>query len=216
MQLPVAAAGQLGHGDPALGEQRDQGVLHLGQAAGDLLHPGYGAVGHRGEHGRRHQGLPAGALGEQQGVVPAVLQLVLGGAGGALDGQRAGAADGGGEQLGEHRLGGTGLADEQQAALPGEGDDAALDQRAVADELLLHDEAAPPCLELLAVAAHHEGDDGARGEPPAGRPGAVVVGGEELQLGGVPLLRQGDLTRGVTGGGAHRRAFLVLPVRSSS
>ena len=77
----------------------------------------------------------AGPLREQQRVVPAVAQLVLGGAGGALHGQRAGAADGGGQQLGQHRLGGAGLADQQQAALAGERDHAPLDQRALADEL---------------------------------------------------------------------------------
>ncbi len=225
MQLAVRGAGQLGDGDPPLGEQRDQGVLDLREAAGDLLDPGDRAGGHRAEHRRGHQRLAAGALGEQQGVVPAVLELVLGGARGALDGERAGAADGGGEEFGEHRLGGAGLADEQQAALAGEGDDAAFDEGPLADELLLDRQAPAPGLELLAAAAHHEGDDGARGEPPAGRAGAGVVRGEELQLGGELLLRRDDLPgRGVgaggggTGGGSggHRRAFLRLPVRSSS
>ena len=164
----------------------------------------------------------AGPLGEQQGVVPAVAELVLGGAGGALHGERAGAADGGGQQLGQHRLGGARLADEQQAALAGEGDHAALDQGAFADELPPDDEAARHA--LAGVGARRaarmavpplpidEGDDGARGEPPAGRARPVVVRGEERQLVGVPLLGRLDLPRrgrrraldGV-GRGAHRR-----------
>jgi hypothetical protein len=223
----VLATREFGHGDAPFGEQGDQGVLHLGQAAGDLLDAGDRAPRHGGEHGRGHERLPAGALGEQQGVVPAVLELVLGGARGALDDQAAGAADRGRQQLGEHRLGGAGLADEQQAALPGEGDDAAFHQGAVADELALDDEAARHALGHLgvvgqaqrpAVAAHDEGDDGTRGEPPGGRARSAVVGGEEGELGGVPVLGRGDLPRGGGGGGGghRRRPFRVARVVSSS
>ena len=134
---------------------------------------------HRGQDRRRHQRLGVRALGEQQGVVPAVAQLVLGGAGGALHGQRAGAADGGGQQLGEHRLGGAGLADEQQAALAGQGDHAAFDQRAFADELR-HDPHGPEDvgvganiateLEVFVARAGDKRDGGTRCEAPARRP----------------------------------------------
>ncbi|MGR7000015.1 hypothetical protein ACU686_21085 [Yinghuangia aomiensis] len=40
-----------GDRDPAFGEQRDQRVLHLGQAAGHLFDAGHRAAGHGGEDG---------------------------------------------------------------------------------------------------------------------------------------------------------------------
>ncbi|MDQ0779591.1 hypothetical protein QF026_008057 [Streptomyces aurantiacus] len=177
-----------------------------------------GSPGHGGQDGRGHQGLSAGPLGQQQRVVPAVLQLVLRRARGALDDQAAGAADGGGQQLGQHGLGGTGLTDEQQPALTGEGHDTPLDQGAVADELALDDKApwhALGCLGVVgqsqgpAVTAHDERDDGAGREPPRRRAWSVVVRGEEGQLGGVPVLGRGDLAargraRGGGQGGGHR------------
>ena len=77
-----------------------------------------------------------GPCGEQQRVVPAVAELVLGRAGRALHGERAElpqiAAASSSDSI---DLAVPGFADEQQAALAGEGHDAALDQRPVADEL---------------------------------------------------------------------------------
>ena len=63
------------------------------------------------------------ALGDDHRDVPRVLDVVLGGAGGALHDQRGVAADGRGQQLGEPALAGAGVADQQQAAVGGQRDD---------------------------------------------------------------------------------------------
>ncbi|CAL2064558.1 hypothetical protein GPN2_13300 [Streptomyces murinus] len=211
----VLAARQFGDRDTPLRQQRHQGVLHLGKAPGDLLDTGHRAPAHRGEHRRRHQRGPAGALREQQGVVPAVLQLVLRRTRRALHDQPAGSAHGGGQQLRQHGLGGAGLADEQQAPLPGERDDTPFHQRAVADELAA--DLQPPRhsvrhrgvlgqTQRLPAAAHHEGDHGPGREPPGGRPRTGIVSREERQLGGVPVLGRNDLSGGVGNeDGRHRR-----------
>ena len=78
--------------------------------------------------GRCHERFRRRALREQEGVVPAVLDLVLGRPGGALHRERRAAADRRRQQLRQHRLGGPRLADEQQAALSRDRHDAALDQ----------------------------------------------------------------------------------------
>jgi hypothetical protein len=77
------------------------------------------------------------------GHVPRVLDVVLGGARGALDDVRRVAGDRRGEQLGEPALAGAGVADEQQAAVGRQRDDRLLDQRGVA-EPLLRDRAVEP------------------------------------------------------------------------
>ena len=91
---------------------------------------------HRGHDRRGDHRLPRLALGDHHGDVPRVLDVVLGGAGGALHDQGGVAADRGGQQLGQPALAGAGVADEQQAAVGGEGDDGALDEAAVAEPLL--------------------------------------------------------------------------------
>ncbi|CAM5416455.1 hypothetical protein SBADM41S_11798 [Streptomyces badius] len=214
MHLGAVAARQFGNRDPPLGKQGHEGVLDLRQAAGDLLDAGDGARVMAVRTGEGAEGLLGGALGEQQRVVPAVLELVLGGARGALHGERAGPADGRRQQLGEHGLGGARFADEEQTAFPGEGDHAPFDQGAFADELLLdhqtarHSGSGPGALrqaQCVTRAAHHEGDDGPGGEQPAGRAGPGVVRGEESQLGGVPVLGRGDLPWRVAGRGRLAR-----------
>ena len=60
--------------------------------------------------------------------------MVFGGAGAALDGEFAGAADGGGEEFGEHGFCGAGFAYQHECPAAGEGDDAAFDEGPVTDK----------------------------------------------------------------------------------
>jgi hypothetical protein len=107
--------------------------------------------------------------------------VILGGARGALHDQRRVAADRGGEQLGQPALAGAGVADQQQPAVGGEGDDGALDEAAVAEPLLrdLPVEAVGT-LRAEDEQAHHLG-----AEPPGERPGPVVDRLQPVQLVGV-------------------------------
>ena len=78
---------------------------------------------HRRHDRRGDHRLPGLALGDDHGHVPRVLDVVLGGAGGALHDQRRVAADRRGQQLGQPALAGAGVADQQQAAVGGQRDD---------------------------------------------------------------------------------------------
>jgi hypothetical protein len=156
-------AGQLGHVQDLVGEQADQDVLDLRLDAGDLLEPADPALGQRVVHGPAHECPRRRALGEQERVVPRVGDLVLRGARRALDGERRVAGDRCGEELRQHRLRGAGLADEQQAAVAHQGDDAAVDEGVVAVELLGDPEPR---------VAEHEGPHGARGSAASPRAAA--------------------------------------------
>ena len=126
---------QLGDGQRLLRQDRDQRVLHVGRDAGQLLDPGGLALGH-GAHDRAgHQGVAAGAVGEQLRVVPAVADGLLGRARRALHQQRRVAADGGREVLGHPRLRGAGHAEQQQGAVRGERGHGDLDDAARPDVL---------------------------------------------------------------------------------
>jgi hypothetical protein len=130
-------------------------------------------------------------VGQQHRVVPAIADLVLSRARGALHRQPARAADRRREQFGEHRLGRPRLADQQQRPFPRQRHDAALHQRPLADELALD--------HLLALAradlpAGDEGDHGSRRQSPARRSRSVVRLGQRRQLAGVPVLGRIDLT----------------------
>ena len=103
--------------------------------AGELLDAHDRAGAHRPVHGARHQRGLARALGEQAGVVPAVAQRLLGGAGGALHEQRRVAADGRGEVLADPRLGRARHAEQQQGPVGGQRGDGDLDQPPLADVL---------------------------------------------------------------------------------
>src|SRR5690606_23250589 len=132
----AAAALQLGDRDVLLGEDGDQRVLDVAGGAGQLLETADRAGLHRRHDGRGDHRLPGLALGDDHGDVPRVLDVVLGGPGRALHHQGGVAADRGGQQLGEPALAGARVADEQQAAVGGEGDDGPLDEAAVAEPLL--------------------------------------------------------------------------------
>ena len=136
---------------------------------------------HRGHDRRGDHRLPRLALRDDHGHVPRVLDVVLGGAGGALHDQRGVAADRGGQQLGQPALAGAGVADEQQAAVGGEGDDGALDEAAVAEPLLRD----LPVEAVGALGAQDEQADHLRGQAPGERLRAVVDGLQPVQFLGV-------------------------------
>src|SRR5262249_39453792 len=76
---------------------------------------------------------------------------------------------------------GPGVADEQQAAVGGQGDDGALDEAAVAEPL----PGDLPVQPVGALRAHDEQADHLRGEAPGKGPGAVVDRLQPVQLLGV-------------------------------
>jgi hypothetical protein len=172
---------QLGDGHVLLGQDRDEGVLHVAGRPGQLLEASDQALVHGGHDRRGDHGVAGLALGDHHGDVPGVLDVVLGGAGGALDDQGRVTADGGGQQLGEPALAGARVPDQQQAAVRGQRHDAALDEAAVAEPLLgdVAVEAVGP------LGAEHEQPHHARAEPPRERPGAVVDGLQPVELVGV-------------------------------
>ena len=90
---------------------------------------------HGAHHRAGHQRLAARAVGQQLGVVPAVADRLLGGAGGALHQQGGVAADGRRQMLGHPGLGRAGHAEQQQRAVGGERGDGDLDDPARADVL---------------------------------------------------------------------------------
>ena len=85
---------------------------------------------HRAQDRRGHERARRRPLGEEQRVVPGVLDLLLGGAGRALDDEREVAADGRRQVLGQPALRRAGLADEHQRAIRGERGDGDLHERA--------------------------------------------------------------------------------------
>ena len=121
---------ELGDRQHLLRQDGDQGVLHLGGHAGQLLDADEAPGAHRPVDRAGHQRRLAGALGEQPGVVPAVAQRLLGGAGGALHEQGRVAADGGGEVLADPGLGRARHAEQEQGAVGGERGDGDLDEPA--------------------------------------------------------------------------------------
>ena len=137
-RMHARVAAQFGDHQLLFRHQRDEHILHLGRAARDLFEAHQLARLHRLEQRRRHQRAPARPFGQQQRVVPRILDMVFGGAGRALDRQRRIAADGGGQQFGQQRLGRTRLAHQHQALVAHQGDDGAVDQRIVAIELAAH------------------------------------------------------------------------------
>ncbi|MND99869.1 hypothetical protein D3C80_922610 [compost metagenome] len=171
---------QFGDVQQPLGQHRHQAVLHLGDAAADFLEAQQAAAGHRPVQRPRHQRRRAGAVAQQQRVVPAVADLLLHHPGAALHGQRAVAADRRRQQLGEQRLGGTRLAHQHQPALAGQGDDGALDERVVAVDLA--------CDASVAPAAEDEGAHRARTQAPALRARTVVGLAQRGKLLGVSQL----------------------------
>ena len=83
-------AAELGDRQRLLRQDRDQRVLHVGRDAGQLLDAGdlrRPAIARI--TGLGTSAVPRRALGQQPGVVPAVADRLLGGAGGALHEQRA-------------------------------------------------------------------------------------------------------------------------------
>ena len=109
--------------------------------------------------------------------------MVFGGAGGALDGEHRITADGGGEQLGEHRLGRARLAHQHQALAAEQGDDGAVHQGIVAVELAADAER---------LVTEDEASHRARRAQPAGRQvgaGLLVGLGQALQFLGEMLFR---------------------------
>src|SRR5262249_54036628 len=105
----------------------------------DFLDANELAGAHAGQDRRGDERLGPRSAVEEHRVVPAVTQMILVRAGGALDGQGARTADGRGEGRADHALGGAWLPDEQQAPLAGQRYHAALDKRPRADELRLDD-----------------------------------------------------------------------------
>lgn len=126
-----------------------------------------------------HQRLGRRPLGQEQRVVPGVFDLVLGGAGGALDGVGGAARNGGGQQFGEHRLGGARLADEQQPAVSGQTDDSPFDKHVVAKEL---------SFDRRFFRAANKTAHGARRKLPAGRTPFAIGLAQRRQFVGVKHL----------------------------
>src|SRR5690606_33154203 len=118
------------------------------------------ALGHAPVERGGHERAGGGALGDQEGGVAGVGDLILDGGGAALDGEGGVAGDGGGDEFGQQRFGGAGVADEHEAAIGGERDQGTVDQGRVADEF-----AGEP--ELLV--ADDEGAGGLEAERPSGR-----------------------------------------------
>lgn len=166
VEHPVLAL-ELGHREHALGEHGQQRVLHLDRAARDLLEPHDLAELHALVDRRRHERARRGPFVHEQGVVPRVLDLVLGGRGATLDGQRRGARHRGRDELAEQRLRGTRLADEHQPARRRERHEATIDQRRGDDQLPF---------DPLVLVTQEERPCGAQREHPAGRTRAFVAG----------------------------------------
>jgi hypothetical protein len=128
-------ARELGHRHHAVRQHAQQAVLHLERRARDLLEAHHLALLHAQVQRRRHHGARARAFVDEQRVVPAVLDLVFGDRGAALDGERRDARDGRGQQLRQHRLGRARLAHQHQAAAGGQRDEHALDAGHRRDDL---------------------------------------------------------------------------------
>lgn len=75
----AVGAVQLGDRQHAFGQRRQQRVLDLQRATGDLLEPYDLALRHAREQRRRDERPRRGTFGDEQRVVPGVLDLILGG-----------------------------------------------------------------------------------------------------------------------------------------
>ena len=102
----------------------------------------------------------------------------------ALDNEPGVTGDGGSKQLRQQRLGGTGFAHQHQTLLAHQRDDAAVNQRVVAEKLLGY---------AQLVVAEYEAPHRPGRQAPAPGTGAVVGRGQFLQLVGEPRLRGGAL-----------------------
>ena len=120
-------AAQFGHVQQLVAQHADEGVLNLRRTAGDFLEADHLAADQAVVKRRGNQGVERRSFTQEQGIVPRILDLVLGGAGRPLDGQGAGAGDGGGQQFRKHRLGRTRFADQEQTAIAHESDDGPID-----------------------------------------------------------------------------------------
>src|SRR5262249_32737703 len=91
--------GKFGDGDVLVGDDRDEGVLHVGDATSDFLESQESPDPHRDHRGGRNQVAGVGAFGNHSGDVPGVFDVLFGRAGGSLNGQRRVAADCSGQML---------------------------------------------------------------------------------------------------------------------
>ena len=93
------------------------------------------AAGAHGHHRRRRDEVARiRPFGDDAGDVPRILDVFLGGAGGALDCEGGIAGNGGREMFAEPALAGARIAHKQQGAVGGERDDGPLDDRGLAVE----------------------------------------------------------------------------------
>ena len=169
---------QFGDGDGLLRQDRDERVLDFGRAAGQLFHPHDAPRPHGAEHRRRNQRPFARPFGQQQGVVPAIADVVVGGSRRALHHQIGRARDRRRQQLRQHGLGGSRLAHQHQALGADEGDDGPVHQGIVAEELLGHAER---------LVAENEPAHGPGRKPPSRRTRVGVGGHQPLKLARVAL-----------------------------
>ncbi len=188
---------QLGDDQHPVAQDREQAVLDLERAAGDLLEPHELPGAHAEVQRRGHQRPLGRPLGQEERVVPGVLDRVLAGGGAPLDREPRVAADRGREQLAEVALGRARLADQHQAAVAGERHHAALHEPAAPHELGDH---------LVLGVAEHEPEHRAGREPPARRArGALVERDQAGELVRVELLGGRALERLARGRGGRGR-----------
>lgn len=162
---------EFGDGDVFFAEDGDEGVLDVGGAAGEFFEAAEGALLHTGHDGGGDEGVVGLASGDDESDIPSVFNLVFGGAGGALNDVGGVATDGGGEELGQPAFTGTGVTDEEEAAVGGEGDNGAFDDSGVTEPFL-----GDGLVEVIGGGrAEDEGADHGRGETPRERFRALVV-----------------------------------------
>lgn len=152
---------KLRHHHQLFRDNADQDVLDFGRTAGDFLESDDQSPCHTDMQRPWHERARGWPLGQQQGVVPGILDLIFRRAGRALNGVRRTAGNGRRQQFGQHRLGRAGLADKQQPTIPGQPHDGTLDQDVVAEEF---------AFDLRALAATNKGSHRLRGQFPAWRP----------------------------------------------
>jgi len=116
-------------------QQRDERILHFGGRARDFLEAYQLALLETAKDRAGHQRLGAGAFRQQQGVVPAVANLLLGGAGGALHHLQAVAANRCGQMFTKPAFCGSRFTDKQQGPVGGERGNGNFDDALVAQVL---------------------------------------------------------------------------------
>ena len=188
-------------------EDADERVLDLRRTARDLLEADDLAATQAVMQRGRDKGGRRRPLGQQERVVPAALDLVLGRAGGSLDREGAGAGNRRGQELRQHRLGGAGLADQEKSPVAHQRHDGPIDEGVIAVELAANRRRCGLLLagRLLAFVADEEGADGpgslvsssgGRGASPIGERAFQLVG-EAWTSAELPLQTSADA--GATG-----------------